>query len=53
MGSKPAETTKVQQLKVSTPPWADLEDAVEVGVEDEHDDSPVKGDVQDELRSGK
>ena len=40
-------------IKASTSPWADLDEDVEVGVGDQHDDSPVKGDVQDKLRSGK
>ena len=41
-----------QQIKASTPPWADLEDVEEQVRGDQRDDNPVVGDVQDKLRSG-
>ena len=52
MGSKPAGTTQVQPIKVSTPPWADLDEDVGREFEDERDDVPVVGDQQDDHRTG-
>ena len=52
MGSKPAGTTQVQPIKVSTPPWTDLDDDEERELEDVHDDIPEVGDHRDDHRTG-